>query len=293
MKELLLILILFNTSIAAFSQRSDSLTQEEKEEKLLDFTNIKSVLKNDGLEKQREIKKKLVKQIKIERKLIQSGKYRYPSEHDFWKMMTELWLVKNAQALQWDFPKPQYGIAEALRGLMEKLGYYNKEIKVVIINTPNVAHMALPGGKNEYIFLLSLPFMRTLDLTKVDLSILLFEDFLRVKKGQFKDRINVDKKLLGKSFSDGNFNKSLVGDTLKEYSTLVFKKGFNFQQQYEVTKEMSQTLKAFPAIWGAYYRVLTKINRLIKNDLLYKDYLKVYPSPELQIQWLKPKKEIL
>lgn len=288
-----LLITLYLLSFQALAQTDSNLSNDEQKEKILNFSNIQSVLKNDGLIKERQKKAKLVKEIKKERKKILQKKYRYPTNSDFWKIMSEYWLVKNAQVLQWDFPKPEYGIIGALKGLLEKLGFYNKDIKLLVVNSPTMTHMALPLAKDEYLFILSLPFMRTLDLTKVDLSILLLEDFIRINNGYFQDNINVDKSKLGESFMEADFDKALISKTLSEYSKMIFEKGFNFQQQFEVTKEMSRLLKSQPVLWSSYFKLLTKINRLIKNDLLYKDYLKIYPSPELQLQWLKPKKEIL
>jgi len=80
---------------------------------------------------------------------------------------------------------------------------------------------------------------------------------------------------------------------LKNYSRVIFDEGFDLQQQYEITKEMDRVLKSDPALWGAYFRVINKIDRFIKSDLLYQKYLKIYPSPELQIQWLSPKKKVI
>jgi hypothetical protein len=88
-------------------------------------------------------------------------------------------------------------------------------------------------------------------------------------------------------------DKTAIENILGDYSNIVYKKGFNFQQQYETTKAMDRVLKSYPDIWSAYLRLLNKIDRLVKNNLLFKNYTKVYPSPEMQIQWLKPKEEVL
>jgi len=268
-------------------------TFEEKEQKIIDYSNIKNVLVNDGLEKQKKKREKLVKQIKVERKTISKNKFFYPQEEDFWHFMSELWLVKNAQQLSWDFPKPEYGIDVAFKNLLEKLGYFNKHFKILIVNTPNVVHFGLPAGKDTYIFMLSLPFIRSLDLTKVDISLVLLEDFFRLEKKVFINNLKVSTNLLGTNFHDKKVKTKLVESILSNYSRVVFKEGFNFQQQYEITKMMDRVLKSDPALWGAYFRTISKIDRFIKSDLLYQNYLKIYPSPELQIQWLSPKKKTL
>jgi hypothetical protein len=46
-------------------------------------------------------------------------------------------------------------------------------------------------------------------------------------------------------------------------------------------------------LWNTYISLLEKIDQLVKNNSLYKNYTLIYPSPELQINWLKPKNKIL
>lgn len=268
-------------------------TVEEKEEELLDFSSIQKVLESDGLEQERVKKQTYIKKIKVEKKKIELKRYQYPSEDDFWGMMSELWLVKNAQLLNWDAPRPEYGIGVAFKGLLEKLGYYNKSFKILIINTPTVVHMALPGKRDETIFLLSLPFIRGLDLTKVDIALLLLEDFFRNEQKYFIQNLEIETTFIGTNFYETKLDKTVVPKILENYTKVVNKTGFNFQQQYTITKKMDSVLKSTPSIWNAYFKMIQKIDQYIKSDLLYKDYLKIYPSPELQIKWLSPKKKII
>ncbi|MDH5415551.1 MAG: hypothetical protein OEW87_15550 [Flavobacteriaceae bacterium] len=290
MRNLFFIFLLFQLS--AFSQES-VLTQEEKESSIIDYSSIRKVLENDGLEKQRQKREKYVKTIKEEKIKIQKNRSRYPEKDDFFLLMTELWLVRNAQVLRWDFPKPEYGVTTAFRNLLEKYGYYNVSFKLLIVNSPTITHFGFPAGENSYIFLLSLPFIRSLDLTKVDLSLLLLEDYLRVKNGLFVENIKLDLSKLGSEVTSNNTKNNLVTKAMKGYSNIVFETGFNFQQQYQITKDMDQLLKSTPQLWGAYFNLYKKIDRFIKTDLLYKNLLKIYPSPELQIQWLSPKKKVI
>ncbi|MBD65651.1 MAG: hypothetical protein CME62_10625 [Halobacteriovoraceae bacterium] len=268
-------------------------TFEEEQEKLLDYSSIKNVLKSDGLEESKQKRQNLVKEIKKARKEIKEEKFSYPSGGDFWMLMSEFWLVKNAQLLSWDFPKPDYGIEVAFKNLLENLGYYNKSFKVLVINSPTIVHFGLPSKKDEYIFILSLPFMRSLDLTKVDLSLVLLEDFLRLEQQFFINNLDEDLSFLGKSFSTTSFDKKAIAKIQKKYTEIITKTGFNFQQQFEVTKKMDSLLKSNPSLWGAYYRMINKIDKFVKTDLLYQDYVKIYPSPELQLKWLAPKKKQL
>lgn len=268
-------------------------TLEEAADEVIDYSNIQKVLKADGLEKQSKLRKKIVQAIKTERKQIREKKYNYPSEADFWTFASELWLVKNAQELKWDTPRPDYGLREAFQGLLEEFGYYNEKFKILVTDSPNIAHVALPANEGENIFLLSLPFMRTLDLTKADISLVLLEDFFRLKEGMFKANLKADLSFLGKNFSKTDFDKTALLKVLKGYTEVVYKKGFSFQQQYEITKKMDKVLKSKPEIWSVYLRLLGKIDQLVKNNLLYGDYTKIYPSPELQLEWLSPKKKVL
>lgn len=283
-------LILFMMS---FGFAQENLTQEEKEDEIIDFSHIKSVLKSDGLDNTRDEKKKIVAKIKKEKKKIKMAKYDYPVEEDFWRVISELWLIKNAQILRWDFPKPDYGIKTAFRNLLEKYGHYNIDFKVLILNTPLISHFGLPAGKNSYIFLLSLPFMRGPDLTKVDISLLLLEDFFRLRRNQLIDNLNFDKKIIGGNFKQDGFSKDLFTPLLKQITQVVMKKGFTFEQQFLVTKDMDSLLKGSPSLWNTYFKLHSKIDGFIKTDILFKNYLKIYPSPELQIKWLSPKKKVI
>lgn len=293
MKKYLVISLLISSSILVYAQEDKKLTQEEKERSVINYSNIKKILQNDGLTKEKENKEKYVKAIKKERKKISNNRYNYPNQSDYWALMSEYWLVKKAQVLRWDFPKPEYGIGIAFRQLLEKFGYYNKNFKVLIVNTPTVTHFGLPAGKNEFIFILSLPFIRSLDLTKVDISLLLLEDFLRIEEKYFIKNLNLDQKFLGTNFKKLKLNNSTITNTVKKYSEVIFEKGFNFQQQYEITKKMDVLLKSEPPLWGAYFKLYNKLDRFIKADVLYKNYLRIYPSPELQLQWLSPKKKVI
>jgi hypothetical protein len=292
MKKILLFLIIIFINTGVFGQVS-SKTQEEKELDVLNYSNIKHVLINDGLVKEKKKKHIIVKKIKRERKKIYIERYNYPTPDDFYAFVSELWLVKNAQLLNWDYPKPSYGIEKAFKQLLEKMGFYNVHFKILLINSPALVHFGLPSKKNEFIFLLSVPFMRSLDLTKVDLSLILLEDFLRLKNNDFIKNLKLDDSFYSENFYDKKINKKLINNALVKYSENIFKIGFSFHQQFEITKKMGTFLRSDPGLWGAYFRLINKIDRFIKSDLLYRDYLKIYPSPELQIQWLSPKKKII
>ena len=114
-----------------------------------------------------------------------------------------------------------------------------------------------------------------------------------------RDVLSVDRSFKWGELLAANQSQSLFGDKkmiethLKKYNLVLFEKGFNFQEQFEVTKEIDVLLKNDLKIWNTYLTLLGKIDQLTKENTLYKKYNQIYPSPELQINWLKPKNTIL
>lgn len=284
------ILVLLSTLISL------SVWAQAKKGSHLDFDSIKSVLKNDFLtEEARKNKKAEIESDKaaVEKK---RGQYNTPDRSDFWTFYTEYWLVKNATILKWDFEKPDYALDDSFKFFLEKLGYYEKTFRILLVNTPNITHFALPSDPNEYIFILSVPFIRTLDLTKLEISLLLFEDMLRVDSGYFVKYVSSNdlRQLVGKNFfSKKKLNLKALKELSKKYDEIIFEKGFNFQQQFNITKKMDHILKTDLQLWNMYYKMLQKVDDLVKSNVLYKKYNQIYPSPELQMNWLRPKKTIL
>lgn len=266
-------------------------TKTERKEALLPLDEIKNVLKEDKLDAQRKKRQVELDKIKQKRAKSEVAKSLYPTADDYWGIVTDYWLIKNAQRLQWEFQHPEYGIIEAFTALMNKMGFYHVKLKLLIVNSTDITHFALPSYKDEYVFLLSLPFMRTLDLTKVELSILLLEDFFRVQEGLFLKNLAMQPKGLGENFHGKELPMKQVIEMSTKYSEVVFKKGYTFEQQYKITQKMNSFLKSDPNMWGSYYRLLKKLAELIKVNLLYKDYNSIYPSPEIQLKWLTPKKK--
>ena len=268
-----------------------SVHAEEAPKDLLDFSSIKDIIKKDGLEGELKKKEEEKRVLLDKKKLAEMKRFNVPTEDVFWNMFSELWLVKNAPVLKWDFHKPDFELEKAFISLLESHGHYEKKIKILVLDTTKVIHAALPSNDQEYIFLLSLPFIRTLDLSKVEISMLLFEDFLRARKGYFKNYVT-SKELeayMGSNFAGKPFDKKLIDAHLQKYNTVLFEKGFSFQDQFEVTKEMDAFLKNDLKMWNTYLTMLEKIDQLTKTNALYKKYGQIYPSPELQLNWLKPK----
>lgn len=277
------------------SSKASKKSVEEKRGEELKFNEIQKVLKNDFLEKNAQNRQRRFEEIKSQRESKNTRLYDYPQEKDIWSFLAEIWLIRNVDKLKWNFEKPDYGLRYTLERTFEKFGYIEKKIKLLLINTPEVTHFCIPGDRDEYIFLLSVPFIRTMDLTKREISILLFEDYIRQEKGYFKKYAYGDdlKKVLGKNFRNDGVNLAPIDETLKKMSYFIFEKGFSFQQQFEVTKSVSSLLKSDLNYWNSYLSLLGKIDNLIKNNELYKDYTKKYPSPELQLKWILPKKKVL
>ena len=169
---------------------------------------------------------------------------------------------------------------------------FQKESEAVIkeaLNRKEDSNFSLPANKNHSLFLLSLPFMRTLDLTKQEISMLLFEDFIRQRKGYFRDFVSLKefKVLLGSNFKKGKLKTESFFKVHKRFDQFIFNKGFSFQQQFLVTKEVSRLLKGHPEYLSVYINLLKKIDYLIKTKKEFKSYVNIYPSPELQLNWLK------
>lgn len=264
--------------------------QDEKELEVVNFQSIKKVLQQDGLSQSAKQKTKQVAVLKTEQINLEKSRYDYPTEDELWGFVSEYWLVKNAQLLGWDFEKPEYGLETSFRTTLESLGFYQKKFKILLVNTPSMVRASLPGSEGEMILLLSVPFIRSLDLSKLEISLLLLEDYFRLEGGYFKKAVTTEKikKLSGTNFHGQKPDMSMIEELIKKYDTQVKQKGFSFQQQFETTKKMDSFLKSNPELWNAYYRLLGKLQSFLKINVQYKDYIRLYPSPEMQLKWISP-----
>jgi hypothetical protein len=290
MRLLSLFILLFVQSSFAQNEK----LQDEKELEVVDFSSIKKVLQQDGLSEAVKKKEKQIKAIKSEQIKIENERYVYPSENELWEFASEYWLIKNAQILNWDFEKPDYGLEKSFAEVMERLGFYQKKFKILLINSPTLVKTALPGNE-AFILILSVPFIRSLDLSKLEISLILFEEFVRLEQGYFKQNTSTEKmrSLVGTNFQGRKADISMVEELLKKYHLQIFEKGFNFQQMFEVTKKVDAYLKSSPELWNAYFGLIGKIDRFVKSNTQYKDYVKLFPSPEMQIKWLSPEEKNL
>ncbi|MBF0365371.1 MAG: hypothetical protein HQK50_07355 [Oligoflexia bacterium] len=255
----------------------------------IDFKAIKGIIKNDMLEEVVEKKNEeaIIKQKDLLKKKVDT--YNFPTSEEFWTLISEYWLIKNAQKLRWDFEHPDFGLNLAVRDLFESLGHYEIKVKILLADIASPTHFALPANKDEYIFFISLPFMRAMDLSKLEIALLILEDFHRAKAG-FMQQYVYEKELdefWGKNFYNKKFKAEVFQKMLKNYSYFIFEKGFSFQQQFETTKTISAQIRTNPNLWKSYNNLLFKIDTLIKSNPTFKEYTKIYPSPEIQLQWLK------
>lgn len=287
------LMLYFVGSVLAEDEKKEGTFEEKKE--ILDFSSIKDIIKKDGLEGELKKKQEESRKYLDNKKLSEMKRFNVPTQDVFWSFFSELWLVKNATALKWDIHKPDFDLEKSFTSFLEGQGHFEKKIKILLLDSTVIAHAALPSNSDEAIFILSLPFIRTLDLSKVEISLLLFEDFLRMKKGYFKNYV-LSKELedyLGSNFNGKPFNKKIIDAHLEKYNQVLFEKGFTFQEQFETTKEIDVLLKNDLKIWNTYLTMLEKIDSLVKGNALYKKYGQIYPSPELQLNWLRPKAPIL
>lgn len=286
--KLLLSLLLLISAVFAQEVPKDI---KEKEAELLNFDSIKNVLERDKLDQSAKAVKDSAKKARTQRLQLEKNLYDFPVESEIWSFLSELWLVKNAQILKWDFEKPDYGLSETFSDFLRKMGFVEVRFKILTADSPNLYHFALPSNPNEYIFVLSVPFMRTLDVSKFEISLLLFEDFIRAREKFFEQKVTT-KELsdnFGKNFQGSEFDFKIIANTLKKYDEVIFDKGFNFQEQFAVTTKVNNYLKNDLKLWSSYVKLLERIDELTKTNLLFKNYNTIYRSPELQLNWLRPK----
>jgi hypothetical protein len=121
------------------------------------------------------------------------------------------------------------------------------------------------------------------------------EDYFRLEAGYFKNQVASEKmkKLAGTSFYGQKPDLTMIEELMKNYHKQIYEKGFTFQQQFEVTKKMDSFLKSNPELWNVYFRLLGKLQSFLKVNVQYKDYVKLFPSPEMQLKWISPEDKVL
>ena len=173
--------------------------------------------------------------------------------------------------------------------MLEQLEIKDKSFKIILINSTILTHFALPSDVNHYIFILSLPFIREVKLSNVDIAILLLEDMMRSDLGLMKKSILSQNKIniLGASLKNSTINKMTFEKLLKRYDEKIYEKGYSFQDQFLVTKEIGKKVRKYNKINQNYISMLSKIDFAIKSGKSFSHYNKTYPSPEMQMKWLE------
>jgi len=288
----IIVTFLFSYNFAEASKTKNSDDEKVKELDLVDFNSIKDVLKSDQLEISAQ--KKIIKVKKIKKKRLNQSKSKYdiPSESTFWRIASEYWLVKNAPILKWNFNKPDYGLQDRVSQTFKKLGIINLNFHILLVNTTTLSHSYLPSG-DDFLVLLSVPFMRSLNLNHTEISLLILENYIRSQMRLLEQKLETPEI---RSYIGSNFFASKKVSTVpfmqvvKGYSQQILTHGYNFQQQYAVTKKMKQYLSGETKLEETYVSLLSKINQLVTNDPTYKYYVKIYPSPIVQRNWFLGKK---
>ncbi|HAZ12052.1 MAG: hypothetical protein A2X86_06630 [Bdellovibrionales bacterium GWA2_49_15] len=259
-----------------------------KESEVVDFDSVKDLLKKDQLEKEVSKIEKVVKTEKKKKVDVKKNLYNIPGDDEFWSFFSEYWLVKNAPALKWEYQHPEYGLEETFEKLLEKFGHFEKKFKILLLNTTALYHIALPSDSSGVILLLSDPFIKHLDLSKLEIALLMLQDFLRERMGQFKRKVETKelRQEIGRNFEGRPLSSKIFDQVLKNYDQVIFNKGFTFQEQFELTRDMGNLLRSETTLWTTYVELLKKLDGIVKTDNKFKEYSKIYPSPELQINWL-------
>lgn len=262
----------------------------EKKSELIDFQSIREILRSDNLDEQAREKEDEVKTLSKEREERIIRSYDIPKEDQFYRFFSEYWLVKNVTLLKWDFRKPDYGIEGAFKKLLTELGHFDITFRILLLDSSNISHGYLPSENKHYIFLLSVPFIRSMDLTLREIAVLLYENFVRAERRLFEGKVVFDElqNIWGGNFHGETFDQNIIKKMTRNYDRVLFEEGYTFQEQFEVTKQMDNILRSRPQYWNSYYKLIEKIDTLVKTNILYSQYPSLFPSPELQQGWLKP-----
>jgi hypothetical protein len=221
------------------------------------------------------------------------GKFDIPHKSDYWKILSEYWIVKNVSVLKWNFKKPNYGIEDRVVRLFRQVGLINIPFRILLLNTSMVTHCYLPYGENSFLTLISVPFIRTLNLTQLEIALLVLEDYVRSTMHPIEQVI---RKKIKQGYIGKNYYKVRKVDMtpfVRSFNTLdqvVLEHGFSFKQQFAITKKMKLLLSGEDKLQKSYVSLLTKIVNLVGRDPDYNQYVKFYPSPSIQLKWFLGKR---
>lgn len=240
---------------------------------------IKDILIKDHLLLEADKKKMDELRLEAEKEKIEKSKIKVLTDEEFTEIATLLWLVKRESKLRWDFEKVDYGVNETFKKLLHKLNVTGPVYKILYLNSDIIPHVGILSG-NNYILLISKTFIEKLDLSKQEVALILFEEFIRLKLNLLQNKIN--QKVTKMDVKDKR--------TFDEYWNIldqeIIKMGFSFQEQFSLTKEIVNYIKNEPKISEIYQRLNEKIKILIQTENQYSFYPKIYPSPDLKEAWL-------
>ncbi|MBP9674265.1 MAG: hypothetical protein KBD63_04150 [Bacteriovoracaceae bacterium] len=249
---------------------------------------LEQVLQNDFLKEDIFSQKRQQQEIK---KVSEKDQYNFPSQSDFFNFMSEYWLVKKIEELKWDKMGVEYGVQDVIRNLFVSLNLPTPHYRMLLVHSSQFYHGMLPSLDTP-IFIISEPFLRAINLSKLEIALLFLENYYRLQANYFIKKVETTnlKMMLTTNFYPQSVDSKLIKKTLNAYDTIFFKKGFSLRQQYEVTKKMAQVLSSKSEILDVYYVMLGKVESLTKNNLYYKNYNKIYPFASVQQRWLLGKK---
>ena len=242
---------------------------------------IKDILVKDKLIKEEDKNKIDELKRKVEQDNLNFTKENQINKADFLNLVANLWLVKREKILKWDFKKVDYGVNEVFQNLLKKFSTSGLNYKILYLNSDAVVHYGLSMG-DSYLLLISKPFIERLDLSKQEIALILFEEYIRLNSNI------VEEKLMSHigDFQVSNLNP-IIDKTLLFYDDYILNKGFTFQDQYELVKSVAINIKNDKKVVELYRGLNDKIKNLIILDKSFHGYSKRFPSPDLKEKWLE------
>ncbi len=248
---------------------------------------IQKILQNDLLDASAQDQFDQFQAAKRQQKERLKQRYLFPPASEFWNIFSEYWLVKRMTFLKWDYPTAHLGLESTLHQTFQQIDLPYQSFKILLVQTTDIGHIALPSSLNQPIFILSEPFLRAAGLSTEEAVALLITDWLRLKQKRFETYVSTRKlrKLLGTNFYPSSLDRRVMEKSLKRYDDFMNKKRFSYQDQFFVIKSLKARTQKHPKILKALVSGLRKIKRLTNINLVYQSYKRLYPLLESQIYW--------
>jgi hypothetical protein len=280
MRKVLWMILFFSTSLS-FAQ--DKVTEEKS-----DFKELKEILKKDELLENFTKKQKAKKVKKAVKKMLAVQDEFFPDKKSFWEIYPEYWVAKNAAILKWNFERVDMGVSLHTQKILNQVGILEKNLKVLFLNSSFIPHLSFSNTENQFLILISLPFIKAMDLTKNQISLLIIEEVLRAQRLHLEQvLIEKDQKVMyQKKIAKLEEVTSFINQLDEKFMKFLKSQGFSFQMLYEVTLEMKNILASHPILLKDYKELCEKKKSLVINSKDFKFYSRLYPSPEMQLKWL-------